>query len=241
MNTSVQAKWLGHSAFHLISPADKNIYIDPFLKGNPSTPDDLKEPDEVDYILLTHGHEDHVGDAVEIASQTGCKVLANIELISLLVNKPLSLDPGLDAEQTHDPNKGGTVKFDEFSATLVSANHSSSYQGDYAGDPAGLIVDFNDDICIYHMGDTNIFADLELYRELYKPDVVFVPIGDHYTMGPKEAAWATEMVQPEIAVPIHYGTFPPLTGDPQVFKDEVEKRCDTKVLIPEAGEEFLSN
>lgn len=239
MNTSVNVTWLGHSAFKLITPNGKTILVDPFLKGNPSTPEDLKEPDEVDYILLTHGHEDHVGDTVEIASRTGCKVLANIELISLLTNKPLSLDPGLEADQTFDPNKGGTVQFDEFSVTLVSANHSSTYQGEYAGEPAGLIIDFKDDICIYDMGDTNIFADLELYGELYEPDVAFVPMGDHYTMGPKEAAWATEMVDPEIAVPVHYGTFPPLVGDPNDFKNAVQERCDAKVLIPDPGEQFL--
>lgn len=239
MQTAVQITWLGHSAFQLITPKGKKILIDPFLSGNPSTPDEYKEPDNVDYILLTHGHEDHVGDTVEIASRTGCEVLANIELISLLTDKPLSLDPGLDAGQTYDPNKGGTVRFDEFSVTLTSANHSSSYQGHYAGDPAGLVIDFEDDITIYDMGDTNIFADLKLYGKLYDPDVAFVPMGDHYTMGPKEAAWATEMVGPEIALPIHYGTFPPLVGDPNEFKNEVENRCDIDVLIPDAGEKVV--
>lgn len=237
MQTSVQITWLGHSAFQLITPKGEKILIDPFLSGNPSTPDEYKEPDNVDYILLTHGHEDHVGDTVEIASRTGCDVLANIELISLLTDKPLSLDPGLDAAQTYDPNKGGTVRFDEFSVTLTSANHSSSYQGQYAGEPAGLVIDFEDDITIYDMGDTNIFADMELYGKLYNPDVAFVPMGDHYTMGPKEAAWATEMVDPELALPIHYGTFPPLVGDPNEFKKEIENRCDTQVLIPEPGDE----
>ncbi len=241
MNTSVQAKWLGHAAFHLITPNEKNILIDPFLKDNPSTPDELKEQDEVDYILLTHGHEDHVGDTVEIANRTGCKVLANLELIGLLTKKRgvLAGKYTFDADQAVDPNKGGTVHFDGFSATMVSANHSSSYQGDYAGDPGGLIINFKDDLCIYHMGDTNIFADLELYGKLYNPDVALVPIGDHYTMGPEEAAWAVEMLQPEIAVPIHYGTFPVLTGDPNVFKHAVEERCDTEVIIPETGDNFL--
>lgn len=232
MNTSVKIQWLGHSAFKIETPNGKQILIDPFLTGNPSTPEELKDQDEVDYILLTHGHEDHVGDTVDIANRTGCDVLGNIELVSLLAEKH-----GLNEGQTFDPNKGGTVHFDEFSVTLVSANHSSSYQGDYAGDPGGLIIDFKDDITVYHMGDTNIFADLELYGKLYKPDVTFVPMGDHYTMGPEEAAWATEMVQTEIAVPIHYGTFPPLVGDPNNFKQFVEKRCDTKVLIADPGDE----
>ncbi len=234
MNTSVQAKWLGHAAFHLITPKGKHILIDPFLKDNPSTPDDLKEQDEVDYILLTHGHEDHVGDTVEIANRTECKVVGNIELVTLLAEKH-----GLNVDQTFDPNKGGTVHFDEFSVTLVSANHSSSYQGDYAGDPGGLIISFEDDICIYHLGDTNLFSDLELYGKLYDPHVALVPIGDHYTMGPEEAAMAVEMIQPKMAVPIHYGTFPVLTGDPEDFKRFVKERSDAEVLIPEAGDNFL--
>lgn len=240
MNTSVQARWLGHSAFQLQSPNDQTILIDPFLKDNPTTPDNYKEPDDVDHILLTHGHEDHVGDTIELANRTDCTVLANIELISLLTNKPLSLDPGLNADQCLDPNKGGTVDFDEFLVTLVSANHSSTYQGDYAGEPGGLVIDFDDDLTIYDMGDTNIFADIELYGQLYEPNVVFAPMGDHYTMGPKEAAWAVEMTGADVAIPIHYGTFPPLTGDPEVFKAEVEQRCDTEVIIPDAGENFLA-
>jgi len=234
METSLQATWLGHAAFDLITPNGKHILIDPFLKDNPSTPDNLKEPEEVDYILLTHGHADHVGDTVEIANRTNCKVLGNIELISLLTEKH-----GLKVDETYDPNKGGTVPFDEFSVTLVSANHSSTFHGDDAGQPGGLIIDFNDDICVYHMGDTNIFADLEIYGKLYNPDIAFVPMGDHYTMGPEEAAWATEMVQPKAAVPIHYGTFPVLTGKPETFKNEVEKRSNAKVIIPEVGEQFL--
>lgn len=240
MNTKIQATWLGHSAFQFITPNGKHILIDPFLKDNPSTPAHLKEPKQVDYILLTHGHEDHVGDTVEIANRTGCTVLGVLELIDLLTKKRgvMAAKYSFDASQAIDPNKGGTVHFDEFSVTMVSANHSSSYQGQYAGDPAGLILQF-DDICIYHMGDTNIFADLKLYGELYKPDVVLAPIGDHYTMGPEEAALAIEMLQPEIAIPIHYGTFPILVGKPETFKSEVEKRCDTKVIIPKTGKPFL--
>lgn len=234
MDTNIKAYWLGHSAFKFITPNEKIIYVDPFLKENPATPDNLKNVDKAHFILLSHGHEDHVGDTIEIAEKTGCKVVANVELCGIL--KRL----GLPEDQAVEFNKGGTVHFDEFSVTLVSANHSSSYQGEYAGEAGGLVISFEDEICIYHMGDTNIFSDLELYGELYEPHVVCVPIGDKYTMGPEEAAYAVEMIDAELAVPMHYGTWPPLTGDPEVFKEVTENRCDTEVVIPPKGANFLN-
>lgn len=235
MNTSVEAYWLGHSAFKLTSPSGKNILVDPFLSGNPTTPDDWKNPTDVDYILLTHGHEDHVGDTLDIAQATGCTVATMVELSRLLTSKH-----GLADDQAVEFNKGGSVSFDDFTVSMTSANHSSSFQGDYAGDPAGLVISFDDDITIYHLGDTNIFYDLELYGDLYEPDVALVPMGDYYTMGPAEAAQAVEMLAPEYAVPIHYGTFPPLVGKPEDFKKFVEEATDTTVWIPDAGEKFLA-
>jgi L-ascorbate metabolism protein UlaG (beta-lactamase superfamily) len=234
METNVKAYWLGHSATKIETPNGKIIYIDPFLKDNPSTPDELKEVKEADFVLLTHGHEDHVGDTVEIAKNTGAKVVGILELIGLLTKEGLPEDQGVGF------NKGGTIHFDEFSVTLVSANHSSSFKGQYAGDPGGLILSFEDDICIYHMGDTNIFADLELYGELYEPHVVLAPIGDHFTMGPEEASYAVQMIEPEIAVPVHYGTWPPIDADPEEFKTLLEGVSDTEVIIPEKGANFLA-
>ncbi|HMB97123.1 MAG TPA: metal-dependent hydrolase [Balneolaceae bacterium] len=233
MNTSVKAFWLGHSTFKLESPSGKIIYIDPFLSQNPATPESEKQPEKADYILLTHGHEDHVGDTLEIAKRTGCTVVAQVELSHLLKKH------GLDEDQRIEFNKGGTVSFDDFSVTLVTANHSSSFGGEYAGEAGGLVVSFKEDITFYHLGDTNIFGDLELYEDLYEPDVLAVPMGDHYTMGPKEAAYAVEMMSAELAIPIHYGTFPVLTGKPEDFKSLTEEISDTRVLIPEAGEQFL--
>ncbi|HCD52352.1 MAG TPA: metal-dependent hydrolase [Balneolaceae bacterium] len=229
METKVKAHWLGHSTFKIVSPNGSVIYIDPFLSQNPSTPDEFKEVDKADFILLTHGHDDHVGDTIDIAKKTGAKVVGMLELISLLWKDGLPEDQGIQF------NKGGTVNFEDFSVTMVSANHSSSYNGQYAGDPAGLILSFEDDICIYHMGDTNIFGDLELYGELYEPHVVFAPIGDHFTMGPEEASYAVQMIDPEIPVPIHYGTWPPIDTDPVEFKDYLEGVSDTDVIIPEIG------
>lgn len=234
MDTSVKAQWLGHSAFRLTTPNRTSILIDPFLSQNPTTPDAHKKQEDVDYILLTHGHADHVGDTLDIAADTGCTVVAPVELSQLLVGKH-----GLDEDQAIEFNKGGTVNFDDFSVTMVSANHSSSFQGDYAGEPAGLVISFDDDITFYHLGDTNIFYDLKLYGELYKPDVLAVPMGDHYTMDPKEAAMACKLIDADYAVPIHYGTMPVLSGDPEDFKALTEEACNTEVWIPGAGENFL--
>ena len=234
MKTSVQAQWLGHSAFKLVSPNGITILVDPFLSQNPSTPDEHKQQDDVDYILLTHGHEDHVGDTLEIAENTGCQVVSNVELSGLLKKQ------GLNEDLAVEFNKGGTIHFDDFSVTLVSANHSSSFQGEYAGDPGGLVLTFEDGFTFYHLGDTNIFYDLELYGELYEPDVIAVPMGDYYTMGPKEAAMACDLIGADYAVPIHYGTFPVLIGDPEDFKQYTEEATDTEVWIPEAGDDFLS-
>jgi len=233
METNIKAWWLGHSAFKLESPTGKIIYIDPFLSGNPTTPDEFKNPEEIDFILLTHGHEDHVGDTLELAEKTGCTVVAQVELSHLLKKR------GLKEEQRIEFNKGGTVHFDDFSVTLVSANHSSSFDGEYAGEAGGLVLSFEDDICFYHLGDTNIFSDLELYGQMYQPHVIAVPIGDHYTMGPEEAAIACDMIDANIAVPIHYGTFPVLSGTPEDFKMFTEKYSGTEVVIPAAGEQFL--
>lgn len=229
IETAVKIQWLGHSAFRVVSPAGKVIYIDPFLKNNPSTPAELKDVDTADYILLTHGHEDHVGDTLEIAATTGCKFLAQVELSRLLIKRGLSESQGIEF------NKGGTIQLDDFAVTLVSANHSSSFDGEYAGEAGGLVLRFDDDITFYHLGDTNIFADLEFYGEMYAPDVIAVPMGDYYTMGPYEAALCCGLLDATYALPVHYGTFPVLTGDPEVFKTETESSCATVVQILAPG------
>lgn len=230
MKSSTEIRWLGHSAFSMTLPSGKHLLIDPFLLQNPSTPEEFKKQTHVDAIFLTHGHEDHVGDTLEIAKATGCKVFGMVELIGLLRKHGLS-----DAAAVGF-NKGGTVTFDDVSVTMVHAQHSSSYAGEYAGEAAGLVFKVEKDITFYHMGDTNAFTDLEWIGEFYQPDLVAVPIGDFYTMGPAEAALAVELLNPARVTPIHYGTFPVLTGDPAEFKTLVERDSDAVVVIPKPGE-----
>ncbi len=203
--------WLGHAAFRIDTPGGKRIYVDPFLNGNPKTPDAEKEPERVDAIAVTHGHGDHVGDAVELAKKHSCPVVAQVELSGWISNQGV--------EDTRDPNKGGTVDVEGVKFTLTHAFHSGSTpDGSYGGEPCGIIVGLEDGTTVYFAGDTCVFGDMQLIGRIYSPDVAVLPIGGHYTMDPKEAAVALELLGTKRCVPCHYGTFPVLTGTPQELR-----------------------
>jgi L-ascorbate metabolism protein UlaG (beta-lactamase superfamily) len=225
---SVPLTWLGHASFRFDSPGGKRVYVDPWLSGNPKCPDAEKEPERIDLIAITHGHGDHVGDAVELGQRFECPVIALVELREWLAGQ------GLPADMTQGPNKGGTVDVDGIKITLTDANHSSSTNdGTYAGEPAGLVIELEDGFTLYFAGDTNVFGDMALIRRIYEPAVAVLPIGDHFTMGPREAAVALELLGVARCVPCHYGTFPLLTGTP----DELRKLAPgVEVLSPEPGE-----
>jgi L-ascorbate metabolism protein UlaG (beta-lactamase superfamily) len=210
---ATELTWLGHASFRVDTPGGKRVYVDPFLHGNPSCPDGELDPERCDLIVLTHGHGDHVGDTATIHERFGSPVVATVELRAWLAGKGVA-DPG-----GHNPNKGGTVTVEGVKVTLTDANHSSSTaDGTYAGEPCGVILEVEDGFRIYFAGDTNVFGDMSLIGRIYAPDVAVLPIGDHFTMGPREAAVALELLGVVRCVPCHYGTFGLLTGTPEELR-----------------------
>ncbi len=203
--------WLGHATVLVETAAGLTLLIDPFLQHNPSYPKDYVLPEKIDYILLTHGHMDHTADAVPVAQKHGATIVGIYELTSYLTGK--------GAEKTIGMNLGGTVALPGVNVTMVEAKHSSSIQeGDqivYLGEAAGLVLTIADGPVIYHAGDTAVFSDMKLIQALYKPELAILPIGGHFTMGPKEASLAVEYLQPKQILPVHWGTFPPLKGTPE--------------------------
>jgi L-ascorbate metabolism protein UlaG (beta-lactamase superfamily) len=201
--------WLGHAAFRIDTNAGARVYVDPWLSG-PTCPAREREPERVDLIALTHGHSDHVDETVELAARFGCPVVAQVELRRWLTEQGVP-DDGL----AHSINKGGSVTVGGVTVTLTDANHSSSGpDGRYLGEPARLVVALEDGTTVYFAGDTNVFGDMALIGRIYRPDVAVLPVGDHFTMGPREAAVALELLGVPRCVPCHHGTFPLLTGTP---------------------------
>jgi L-ascorbate metabolism protein UlaG (beta-lactamase superfamily) len=205
--------WLGHAAFRIDTPGGKRIYVDPFLNGNPKCPENEVEPERVDLILLTHGHDDHVGDTVALYEKFKARVVAPVELRWWLESQ------GVANGQGSDPGKGGTVDADGIRVSVTDANHSSSIADKYMGEPTGLVVTLEDGFTMYFAGDTNVFGDMALISRLYEPKLAVLPIGDHYTMGPTEAAVAIELLGVKRCVPCHWGTFGLLTGTPDALRE----------------------
>jgi L-ascorbate metabolism protein UlaG (beta-lactamase superfamily) len=213
--------WFGHATWLLETPGGKRVLIDPWFTGNPKAPE---SPDlgQIDLILVTHGHSDHTADLVQLAGEKKPKaVIGMMELLEYFGSKGVENGVGM--------NKGGSTEAEGVRVTLTHAHHSSSFEEDdgtivYLGEPAGLIVTLENGFRIYHTGDTCVFGDMALIGELYSPDVMILPVGDFFTMGPFEAAKAVELVGVRQVIPTHYGTFPVLTGTLEAFREELARR-----------------
>lgn len=221
--------WLGHATFRIVTPKGTTILIDPWVMGNPACPEAEKQVKKVDILLCTHGHFDHIGDAVEIAKQHSPKVVCIPEMGAWLGKKGV--------KNLMEMNKGGTQHIEDIYVTMVHAVHSCGItDGDqivYGGEACGYVVEFENGVKIYHAGDTMVFGDMRIIQEMWRPDIAMLPIGDHYTMDPRQAAYAAELLQPTAVIPMHFGTFPVLTGKPAELSELLE---GVEVLTMKPGE-----
>jgi L-ascorbate metabolism protein UlaG (beta-lactamase superfamily) len=224
--------WLGHSAFELVTKEGTIVLFDPWLTGNPSTPEALRRPARADLIALSHAHGDHASDVAELAKRLACPVVCNYECSVWLAGQGVTTCLPM--------GKGGTQKVKGLAFTMTHATHSSSFDvpgQPYGGGEAGFVVTLEDGFRIYYSGDTGPTMEMAVVAELYAPDAAILPIGDLYTMAPREAAWAAEKLGVKWVVPMHYGTFPALTGTPGALRAELKARgCHAEVVAPKPGE-----
>lgn len=224
--------WLGHATVRCDLPTGEVVVIDPFLEQNPSTPAAAKRFDRLDLILLTHAHADHMADAVALAGRHGALVIAGFDLCQWLSTQGVKRTSGM--------NLGGSQQACGLRITQVRADHTSSFldQGrlTYGGVASGYVVRLPSGYTFYHSGDTALFGDMKLIGELFRPDLAFLPIGDHFTMDPVQAARACRLLNLHRVVPIHWGTFPVLTGRPEQLEEALRHHgCRTEVVALEPG------
>lgn len=211
----IEITWLGHATFKIKTPEGATILVDPWVMNNPACPDDLKDPGDLDAMLITHAHFDHIGDAVELAQSKSPEVVSIPETSHWLASKGVG--------KTINMNKGGTVEVAGCKIHMVHAVHSCGItDGDqilYGGEAAGYVIEFGNGFKLYHAGDTAVFSDMALIGKLLSPDLACLPIGDWYTMGPVSAAEAVRLLGTKNVIPMHFGTFPILSGTPQQLRD----------------------
>ena len=232
LNSQISFTWIGHGTWKIRSAKGKEILIDPWVMNNPAAPANLKKIDHCDLMLITHGHFDHIHDALEIAKATKPKIVCIAEIGNWLQSK------GVAGDSVIGCNKGGTVDVDGVKVTLVHAEHSCGItDGDhvvYGGEACGLVIEFENGYTIYFAGDTDVFGDMSLIGELSKLDAAFLPIGGFYTMGPERAAKAVSLLGVQTVVPMHFKTFPALAGSPDQLQELVGN--SVKVLDIKPGD-----
>ena len=229
--SSLGMTWLGHGTCLFRSPGGKRLLVDPWLKTNPSCPPSWHQPTNIDAVLITHGHSDHIEDAAGVARATDADVLANFEIVNWLAKKGV--------KKGRPMNKGGTQRVGDVRVTMVDALHSSSYEENgvnhYLGEASGFVLRFDTGPTVYFAGDTAVFGDMRLVADLYAPQIACLPIGDLFTMGPEEAAFACDMLRVKQVLPVHWGTFPALTGTPEALRTLVAPK-GVQVLDLKPGE-----
>jgi L-ascorbate metabolism protein UlaG (beta-lactamase superfamily) len=234
---NVTISWLGHATFHVVSPEGKRILMDAWVDGNPSCPDEWKRKarEGLDAIFVTHGHFDHVNDLAAIANETGATVVCQYDLAPWLQAK------GIAEDNIVGFNKGGTVDVVGIKATMTAAQHSSTLveNGNIIamGDEAGYILRFSNGFTLYNTGDTSVTYDMLIMGDLYQPDLTILPIGDHFTMDPRQAAYALKLIRSKYAIGCHWGTFPLLTGTPDALTEACKEfKVDAQVIPLKPGE-----
>ena len=220
INRGFALTWLGHNTFKLVTRGGRTVLIDPWVEGNPACPKEHKTFDKIDVMTISHGHGDHMGDAITLGKKFKPTIVCNYEIHQYLSRKGVP--------NTSPMNKGGTQEVAGLRFTMVHAIHSSGIEDGgaviYGSEPCGFVITLEDGTRIYHAGDTAVCSDMALIAELYAPDVALLPIGDLYTMSPREAAVAARMLRPKWIVPAHYGTSPALTGTPDALREELAKQ-----------------